>query len=413
MTKLYFPTQKVKVNGRLQSSLWESERASMGAAIELSIASLKAYAEQYPHWGIAYSGGKDSSATTSFVLWAIQNGLVKRPESLTVLYADTRQELPALFDTATRFLAEIRALGFEAKAVLPQLDHRFYVYILGRGVAPPSNRFRWCTQKLKINPMLAELERLHTNEGKRFIQLTGVRQGESASRDAKIAISCTSNGGECGQGWFQAMGSQALTATLAPLLHWRACWIWDWLYFWHSDKWAKTCGYPDGHHFDFLGDIAAAYGDNEENRTGCVGCPLVSRDRALESMVEVKPELTPLLEIRPLLDELKSAKWRLRKVAEKKKDGTMLARPQRIGPLTMEARTYGLERILDIQRRAGVDLINADEEARIRELWSLNTWPEHWEGGLDDPENIMANVLIPVVSGRGTEVIEQLVLTAS
>lgn len=94
LKKLYFPTKKVKIDGRMQPSIWEADRPSMSAAIEMSIASLKAYAEQYSHWGIAYSGGKDSSATTSFVIWAVQNGLVKKPESLTVLYADTRQELP-------------------------------------------------------------------------------------------------------------------------------------------------------------------------------------------------------------------------------------------------------------------------------------------------------------------------------
>lgn len=266
---------------------------------------------------------------------------------------------------------------------------------------------------LKLDPMLAELEKLHAEQGKQFIQLTGVRQGESAQRDARIAISCTSNGGECGQGWFQAMGSQALTATLAPLLHWRACWVWDWLYFWHSDKWATACGYEKGHQFPYLSDIAAAYGDNQENRTGCIGCPLVSKDVALENMIDVRPELAPLREIRSVLDELKSARWRLRKIAEKKKDGTTRARAQRMGPLTMEGRVYGLERVLDIQRRAGVDLINVEEETRIRELWALNTWPQSWEGGLDDPENVMADVLIPVVSGIGTEVVEQIVLVAS
>jgi DNA sulfur modification protein DndC len=44
----------------------------------------------------------------------------------------------------------------------------------------------------------------------------------------------------------------------------------------------------------------------------------------------------------------------------------------------MEARAYGLERVLDIQEQARVDLINPEEEARIRELWALNVWPEKW-----------------------------------
>ena len=54
-----------------------------------------------------------------------------------------------------------------------------------------------------------------------------------------------------------------------------------------------------------------------------------------------------------------------------------------MGPLTLEARATALEQILDIQRRARVDLINAEEEARIRELIAARTFPDKWEG--DEP----------------------------
>ena len=36
---------------------------------------------------------------------------------------------------------------------------------------------------------------------------------------------------------------------------------------------------------------------------------------------------------------------------------------------------------LDIQACAGVDLINAEEEARIREMWALDMWPRKWTSG--------------------------------
>lgn len=35
---------------------------------------------------------------------------------------------------------------------------------------------------------------------------------------------------------------------------------------------------------------------------------------------------------------------------------------------------------MTIQQTSGVDLINADEEARIRELWSENVYPDKWDG---------------------------------
>lgn len=68
----------------------------------------------------------------------------------------------------------------------------------------------------------------------------------------------------------------------------------------------------------------------------------------------------------------------------------MASNPQRVGPLTIEARLRGLQEILSIQHevnhnaelfgRPRVDLINAQEESRIRELIAQNTWPRGWDG---------------------------------
>lgn len=353
-----------------QLSLFESERLNLEGAIELSLASLREYGQRYRHWAVAYSGGKDSSATVIFVAWAIKTGQVPAPESLTVLYSDTRMELPPLQQTAMRLLSELQRDGFETKVAMSPIDDRFFVYMFGRGVPPSSNTFRWCTPQLKVEPMQAELSNLRQRAGEKLLMLTGVRLGESAVRDQRIAVSCSKDSGECGQGWFQVATPEAIADTLAPLLHWRLCHIYDWLYF---EK--NTHGYD-------VSDIALIYGDGDV-RTGCVGCPLASRDVALERLVR-KPEwehLTPLLELKPLYRELKKHKWRKRKSEpELRQDGQYSKNVQRLGPLTMEARAYGLETILNIQSRAGVDLINAEEETRIRELWALNTWPNGWSG---------------------------------
>lgn len=350
-----------------QESLFESERLQLNDAIELSLDSLTEYGGRYDHWAVAYSGGKDSSATVAFVAWAIRAGRVPAPQSLSVLYADTRMELPPLQQTAMRLLARLRDDGFSADVVLPGIDDRFYVYMLGYGVPPPSNTFRWCTAQLKVEPMLAKLADLRERARQKILMLTGVRLGESAARDQRIAVSCSRDAGECGQGWFQASSSDAIADTLAPLLHWRLCHVYDWLYF------------DDRHGYD-VGDIAAVYGDGEV-RTGCVGCNLASRDTALERLLR-HPDwghLSPLLELRPLYAELKQPKWRKRKaMPERVQSGAYSKNGQRMGPLTMDGRAYGLERVLGIQRRAGVDLINADEERRIYEMWSQNLWPRKW-----------------------------------
>lgn len=433
-----------------QPSLWDDQRMSMHDAIDLSIASLRAYGEQYEHWAIAYSGGKDSSATVSFVVWAIKTGQVTPPKSLTILYADTRQELPPLHGTAMAFMESLRADGFDARVVLPKLDDRFYVYMLGRGVPPPSNTFRWCTLQLKIEPMQEALDHLSREidpigywtrywlkwgmfaailrgdyllaiaaaralkglpPRQKFLMITGVRLGESAARDARIAVSCSKDSGECGQGWFQHMPSDAISDTLAPLVHWRLCFVWDWLYFGSEDSYMQKVVKLDqpGHGYRQLADIAAVYGD-EDARTGCIQCNLASRDVALENLIST-PEwarLKPLTEIKPLFAELKKPQNRHRKAEpEVRKDGKYAKNGQRMGPLTMAARAYGLERMLDIQRRAGVNLINAEEEARIRQMWRDGVYPKGWTG-----TEVLADVPLDRITVIGNGLVVQPLLFA-
>jgi DNA sulfur modification protein DndC len=166
------------------------------------------------------------------------------------------------------------------------LDKRFLVYILGRGVPPPNNNtLRWCTRQIKVDPMAAAIEaRIAEIEGN-VLMITGVRQGESAVRDARIAMSCSKDGGECGQGWYQqvlpnAKGIRGRIATLAPLLHWRVCNVWDWLKVFAPS--AEYGGWPTAM-------LADAYGGDEAEevnaRTGCIGCPLASKDLALDAVV--------------------------------------------------------------------------------------------------------------------------------
>lgn len=146
--------------------------------------------------------------------------------------------------------------------------------------------------------------------------------------------------------------------------------------------------------------IADAYGGDEAEeinaRTGCTGCPLASEDKALDTILSNPywAYLAPLKGIRVLWRELREPRHRLCKAGfEYLKDGSAAANPQRIGPLTFEARLMGLERILDIQAevnasadrlgRPRIDLINPEEEARIRELIAAGTWPQGRDG--DEP----------------------------
>jgi DNA sulfur modification protein DndC len=385
-------------------SLFEDQRLSLSQSIELSVESLCHYGSLYQHWAVAFSGGKDSSATVTLIAHLLETGRIPRPESLTVLYADTRQELPPLHSAAMGILAELEKRGIQTRVVLPEMDHRFFVYILGRGVPPPSNTFRWCTPKLKVMSMERELEKVRKECGEKLLMLTGVRIGESAARDRRIALSCTKDGGECGQGWFQTSSAEAVADTLAPILHWRICHVWDWLV--QADL---ELGFPTF-------PIAQVYGqdqaDGEEPlaaRTGCIGCPLVQEDRALEAILK-RPQwsyLAPLRQLRPLYWEIKKPQHRLRKHGEVNKNGSLAANQGRLGPLHMEARRWMLERVLAIQDQVNqgalasgqpeVSLINEDELARINNLIKENTWPEKWDG-----EEHHGQVLLPKIYSDGS-----------
>jgi DNA sulfur modification protein DndC len=371
------------------TSLFDSSRTQMTDSIRLSLESLNAYAGRHDRWCIAWSGGKDSTATVSFVAWAIESGRVPRPKSLAVLYADTRQELLPLWLSASEVRGELAERGIEGRVVTAPLDRRMWVYILGRGVPPPNNNtLRYCTRMIKIDPMQAEVRRMAEDAGGKVLMLTGVRVGESAARDQRIALSCSRNGAECGQGWFQETTPADVADTLAPLLHWRVCHVWEWLRTWaplpEYGEWPTRL-------------LADAYGGDEAEevnaRTGCVCCPLASKDSALEAIVRMPrwSYLAPLRRVRELYHWLRLPANRLRKPGgERRKDGTLCANQMRLGPLTTDARLIGLDWLRTIQNEVNaaasasgsppVDHLDREEEARILELIAANTWPDGWDG---------------------------------
>ena len=222
-----------------QRSLFDAgRRLQMNEAIDLTIQSLRAHGPQHEHWAVAWSGGKDSSATLTLLVYLIDAGKVPRPRTLTVFYADTRMELPPLAIAASRIMDELQERGIDVRVVRAPLDKRFFVYILGRGVPPPNNNtLRWCTRQIKVEPMQDALVEALAEAGGSALMITGVRQGESAIRDRRIEMSCGKDGAECGQGWYQKALPEApklrdRIATVAPLLHWRVCHVWEWLKHW-------------------------------------------------------------------------------------------------------------------------------------------------------------------------------------
>lgn len=409
------------MKGGKQLGFWDGQRMNMHDAIELSLKSLRTYIPHHQHLVVMFSGGKDSTATLTFVLWAIFTKKVPVPSSITVVLADTRLELPPLMLSALRLLDEARERGeehgikVETRVVTAPMDDRILVYMLGRGVPPATNMtMRWCTRLAKGKPAEVAMRGLRATLGDVLI-LTGLREGESAVRDRRINTVCSSKGGECGAGLYQRTAEKRNEAVLAPLLHWRACHIWEWNFRWAPEEefggWssrlvAEVYGVDNPDQKDDLEAIDA------KARTGCMSCFCVEDDLATKRVVR-RPEwahLAPVLELKERWRRLRRHDVRLRQPkGETTGRGALAAKQHRVGPVIMAARLEALDHVLDVQRRVneaaarlgrpGLDILNAEEEARIRALIAANTWPRGWTGNeklATDPfeENGQLNFLV-------------------
>jgi DNA sulfur modification protein DndC len=142
---------------------------------------------------IAYSGGKDSTAVLYLVL-ATLNDLKennnKLDKKIYVINSNTLAELPPLLKHLKNSLnmisiyANKNNLPIIVKEVFPRTIDTLNVQLLGVGIPPPSNSFRWCTDKLKVNPIDKEIKGLFP-DGK-FISVIGTRKDESFSRATRI-----------------------------------------------------------------------------------------------------------------------------------------------------------------------------------------------------------------------------------
>jgi DNA sulfur modification protein DndC len=105
--------------------------------------------------------------------------------------------------------------------------------------------------------------------------------------------------------------------------------------------------------------------------------------------------------LRPLYAQLREPRHRLRQDGTQRlKDGSFPRNAMRMGPLTLEARRFGLAQIKALQQevnqvaqregRPPISLVSKEEEQRILELITANTWPQGWTGA--EPR---ANLNIP------------------
>jgi len=347
--------------GGTKNDLVEDSGSRLELCLKESARALAAIAERgLDHWILTFSGGKDS---TTAVIVAIETVLREKLHisRIDVVYSDTLMEIPVIHFYAIQFMnflsdyERLRSLPLHLHVVRPVLEERFWVCLLGKGYPPPHQRFRWCTRRLKIAPVEAALK-AYVNPNRTAI-LTGVRFGESSSRDRRLNHSCR-RGGECGQGAWLQYSARLQAFYLAPIAYWRECEVWDFLNFVAPD-W----GYPTQM-------LERDVYRGRETRFGCWMCTVVRQDKAMEKIISRSEwaHLRPLLEFRKRVLDLTSSyesRYRL-------PDG-------KPGRLSLRTRQQLLAELLQLQEDLKIPLIDEEEVSLIKALWAVPRYGEYEE----------------------------------
>ena len=123
-------------------------------------------------WIVGYSGGKDSTASLQ-LLWMALAALSpdQRSKPVHVISTDTLVENPMIAAWVETSLLRIgisakqQGLPITAHRLLPSMENRFWVNLIGKGYPAPRPKFRWCTDRLKISASTKFIQELSENNG--------------------------------------------------------------------------------------------------------------------------------------------------------------------------------------------------------------------------------------------------------
>lgn len=303
----------------------------------------------FSNWIITFSGGKDSTTTLILALEYLLSkpGIIER---IDVVYSDTLVEIPSIGEFSINFLkslelnSRIKELPIHFNIVRPKLSDRFWVKVLGYGYPPPHQKFRWCTRRLKIDPVNDKLKKFIKKD--KTAILTGVRFGESKARDVRLNNSCI-RAGECGQGLWYEKSQRLGISYMAPIINWPLCDVWDFLI-----VFAPQMGYPTL-------KLKEVY-NGHDTRFGCWTCTVVKQDKAMLRTIEQQEwqHLKPLYDFR---NEL----WEITRI----KKNRILRSNNTPGKINKRTRQYLLNRLNRIQEEANIELISQEEVSFINDVW--------------------------------------------
>ena len=271
-------------------------------------------------------------------------------------------------------------LPFVTHILTPDVDNTFWVNFLGRGYPFPRKKLRWCTDRLKIQPVNNFIKNKIAEHGE-IILVLGTRKAESANRAKTMAKYEKKRVREL----LSPNPTLANELVFTPLEDWTDNDVWVFLM-----QYKNPWGYSNK---ELMTIYRGASADNEcplmvskdlptcgKSRFGCWVCTMVERDKSMEAMIandEEKAWMAPLLQFRNEFgDEAHDRERR----SFRKMNGSLQGSYERLhhGPYLKEIREKWLEELLTIQKNINengpedfkeAELITIPELRVIRRIW--------------------------------------------
>lgn len=348
----------------------------------------KLYQSDEIPWVVGYSGGKDSSATLQLVWLALREmDPEERTKPVHVISTDTLVENPVVSAWVEHSLekiekaAEEQNLPIESHQLLPDMHDTFWVNLIGKGYPAPRPKFRWCTERLKINPSNEFISTVVRKNGEAILVL-GTRKAESNKRAARME---SLEKQRCRD---KLSPNQALPNSLVytPIEDWTDDDVWLFLMQvenqWGIDHKALLDMYQgassDGECPLVVDTTTPSCGDS---RFGCWVCTMVEEDKSMSAMIQNDQEkewMYPLLQLRNELDVDDDKPRR----DFRRMDGSVQVFGEGNwpihGPYTQEWRERWLRKVLRAQEAVRdlapehvdkLTLIRTEELEEIRRIW--------------------------------------------
>lgn len=285
----------------------------------------QAYKLDQRPWVVGYSGGKDSTVVVQLVFEALaempKEDLHKK---VYVISSDTLVETPLIINSINQTLRRVqeaaieKQLPIETHKVKPIVKNSFWVNLIGRGYPSPNQTFRWCTDRLKIDPANQFITEKVSEFGE-VVMVLGVREDESVSRGNSIR-SHTIDGK-----LFMRHSTLTNAFVYAPIRNFTVDDVWNYLLNspspWGDDNYELHKLYQDSSSGEcpLVVDksIKESAGSCGNSRFGCWVCTVVSEDKALTGFIQSGEDwMKPLLNFRNWLvsirdDRTKRMKYRM------------------------------------------------------------------------------------------------------